>query len=143
MANNKARILSREDLLSASNLHKELVDIEGLGQLYLRELSTADVVKFNQRIRDMRTAGEVDLTTSNGAVLMALVMALSVCDERGELLFTEEDVPALLVNSINVLTQISGHVLRISKLDPSISKALSSEVAANQKNEVMTSSSQS
>ena len=134
------KILGRDDLLSGNHLKRELIEVPELdGSIYIRELSTPQIITFNKRIKELSALGnEVGFDTS--LELMALALSLSACDEDGQLLFTENDVSELLNNKIAVLMTLSTKALVMSGLDLAIANGLTSEVAANLKNEKMTSS---
>ena len=134
------KVLGRDDLLSGNHLKRELVPVPELeGSIYIRELSTPQIITFNKRIKELSADNkEVEFDTS--LELMALALSLSACDENGQLLFTEDDVNQLLNNKIAVLMTLSTKTLVMSGLDLSIANGLTSEVAANLKKGKMISS---
>ena len=130
------KILGRDDLLKGSNLKRELVEVPELnGSLYIRELSTAQLLTFNARIEALKgEKTEVDFEASVN--LMALIVSFSACDETGNLLFTEADAAKLAENRIKVLGLLSTKALHLSGMDINIAEATN-----NLKNAPQTSSS--
>lgn len=134
------KVLGRDDLLSGNHLKKELVPVPELeGSIYIRELSTPQIITFNRRIKEL-SADNKEVGFDTSLELMALAVSLSACDGDGQLLFTEDDVNQLLQNKIAVLMSLSTKALTISGLDLAIANGLTSEVAANLKKGRMTSS---
>lgn len=126
------KILGRNDLLG-NHLKRELVEVPELdGSLYLRELSTSQILAFNARVEKLRSEGHQEVTPEVSVSLMALLLSFSACDEDGNLLFTEADAGKLVDNNISTLTSLSTKVMEISGLN---------EVAANLPNALTTSSS--
>jgi hypothetical protein len=124
------KVLSRTDFLAASsNRKRELVDVPELGgSVYLRELSTGQLLEYNDRIEKLRGAHS-DVTPAASLELMSLMISMSACDEEGVLLFTEADVKALAENSIGVIIGLSTKAMEVS----GIGKAVIEEVAAELK----------
>ena len=130
------KILTREDLLSGDHLKRELVPVEELGgAIWVRQLATAHILTFNQRIRDLRSQGKTKVTADISVELMALVVSMSACDPDGHLIFTEADVQALLINEIDVLRKLAEKAQELSGLQARFDGDAVSEVAADLKNE--------
>jgi hypothetical protein len=127
----KKKVLGREAFLSASSkLRKELVDVPELGgSIYIRELSGKQLLQYNERIESLQKANP-ELTPSSSLELICLMVSLVACDEEGNLLFTEEDVKALMDNSFVVLNRLAQKALELSGINP---KAVA-EVTDNLKN---------
>jgi hypothetical protein len=124
------KVLSRTDFLEAGSHRKtELVEVPELGgSVYLRELSTGQLLEYNSRVDGFRSTGN-ELTPAASLELMSLLISLSACGEDGSLLFTEADVKALSDNSIGVLIRLSTKALEVSGLG----KGIAEEVADNLK----------
>lgn len=133
------KFLSRQDFLEG-DLKKEAVEILG-GVVYVRQLSSAQLLAFNNKVMELHQAGIRDVTPELAVDLMAYIVTLSACDEEGNLLFTAEDTKKLAERNLGVLTVLSTKALTLSGLDTEITGRLSSEVAANLKNDRKTSSS--
>lgn len=136
------RILSRQDFLSGDHLKKELVPVPDLdGSIWIRELGTGQILAFNQRVKDLREAGVTEVTADQSLELMTLIISMSACDPDGNLIFTEADVSALLINKINVLQTLADKVMELSGLQNRFDGDAVSEVAADLKNDLTISSS--
>lgn len=118
------KILGRDDLLAGTSLKRELVEIPELdGALWLRELSTSQLLKFNARVNELKAEKqEVDFETSLN--LMSLVVSMSACDEGGNLLFTEADAARLADSRVNVLMTLSTKALQLSGMDIDLSEVI-------------------
>jgi len=133
-----SKILSRDDLLSGNHLKKELVEVPELdGSVWLRELSTSQLLAFNSRVEELRGDGK-EVNAENSIKLMALIVSYSVCGEDGVLLFTEEDATKLVENKISTLTILSTRILELSGLNLNMQ-----EVTANLKKATTSLSSNS
>lgn len=130
------KILGRDDLLTPRNLRRELVEVPELnGSLYLRELSTSQLLAFNARVDELRDEKE-HINPENSIKLMTLVLSFSACDEDGALLLTEQDAAALMDSKIDMLTRLSTKAFELSGMDLGIG-----EVTANLKKAPPSSSS--
>ncbi len=113
------RKLDRATFLSSSTkLRKEMVELDE-GVVYVRELSGKAVLEYNEKIEELKKQNK-ELTTSNSLELLALLVSKSVCDEDGNLLFTEADVNSLMDTSMNTLKKLSEKVLQISGVSPEV-----------------------
>lgn len=125
------RILSRDDFLSGTHLKRELVDVPELGgAVYLRELSTPQLLLLRERMNQARGAdGRIDDVHS--LQMMAFVLSLSACDDTGAPLFTVEDLEPLMHNKISVLERLGNQVLAISGIDLDVA-AVANNLKKNQ-----------
>ena len=124
-----SKILGRAELLSGNHLKKELVEVPELdGSVWLRELSTSQLLSFNERVEQIRAGGSEQIDAKNSLNLMALIVSYSVVGEDGESLFTEDDASKLVENKITTLTLLSTKALELSGLNINLD-----EVAANLK----------
>lgn len=132
----QGKILTREDFLSGNHLRRELVEVEELGgAVYMRELSTAQLLSFRARVKQLQKSGAKETTPDQSIELIVLIISMTVCDQSGQLLFTKEDMQKLMDNKPAVIIQLGSKALEMVGLD----NQLMSEVAANLKNEPMTS----
>lgn len=126
-----SEVISKSDLLSGSLLKRELVEIPGTGKsVYVRELSTEGALAFQKKVKEYKEAGVTETTPEMNIELMALAVSLSVCDEKGNLLLTEEEAKGLSANSMPTLLFLEQKALSISGLERA-GEQLTSEVAAN------------
>lgn len=107
------KTLTRDAILSAADLNKELVDVpEWGGSVYVRALSGAERDRFEASIVEQRGKS----SRANLANIRAKLAALTVCDEQGEKLFTGADVSALGEKSAAALNRIFDVARRLSGL---------------------------
>lgn len=128
------KILGRDDLLSGNYLKRELVEFPDLGiSVYVREFSSAQVIQFNERIKQYRKDGLKETTPEIDLDLMTFAISLSACDEDGNLLFlSEEDAKKLKDNiGISAVTTLGTKALSISGVGDNTVNGLSTEVADN------------
>jgi len=107
--------LTRDQILSVSDLTIEAVEVpEWGGTVYVRNLPG--------RLRDKFDASRYRLQGNKVEVIhentRATLLALSLCDEHGTLLFTEQDIEALGEKSAGVLDRLFDIAQRLSSLRP-------------------------
>jgi hypothetical protein len=103
-------LLNRQSILDADDSSKDLacVDLpEWGGAAFVR------VMTGSQRDRL-----EIIHAKGAGDNFRARVVAFTLCDERGRLIFNEADIPALGAKSGAVLDRISEVAIRVNKLGP-------------------------
>ena len=113
-------MLTRDAILSAEDLHVEIVSVpEWGGDVTVRELTGSE-----------RDAYESSIVKTNGASvtvdardMRAKLVAMSCIDEGGELLFTMKDVAALTKKSARALDRIVDVAKRISGIGDDAVKA--------------------
>jgi hypothetical protein len=126
-------VLSKEAFLRHDSLRKELCELPEMGgSVWIRELSGKALLDYRARVGEMQAeAGEnADVTPSQSLELMALLISLTVCNEDGNLMFTESEASQLAYGSISVLQRLSEKAMEVS----GISKQVADEVADNLKN---------
>lgn len=121
MSKNKVVILSKEAILSADDLVKELVEVpEWGGAVYVRALTGAERDAFEQSMVEMRTVrqGRKQETVREMRLqnIRARLCALTICDEEGNRLFTDADVQALGRKSASALNRVFQVAQRLSGL---------------------------
>lgn len=110
-----SRLLSRDDILDAADLPRELVEVEEWGgAVYVRALSGTERDAFEASIITQR-GKRVEPNLQN---LRAKLVALAVVDEDGERLFSDGDVQALGRKSAAALDRVFGVAQRLSGLSP-------------------------
>lgn len=114
-------ILSKEAILSADDLEKELVEVpEWGGAVYVRALTGAERDAFEQSMVEMRTVrqGRRQETVREMRLqnIRARLCALTICDEEGNRLFTDADVQALGRKSASALNRVFQVAQRLSGL---------------------------
>lgn len=117
----KVTILGREQILSAQDLEKELVEVkEWGGAVYVRALTGAERDAFEQSLVEERVVGrgrrQETTRTVNMRNARAKLCALTICDEQGERLFTDADVQDLGKKSAAALTRVYEVAARLSGL---------------------------
>jgi len=129
MAKRPRQIATREAFLnSAKNLKRETVEIDGLGAVYVRELTGRQMVRFNEQIDAMKANGS-DVNMERAMRLAALLVSMSVSDGDGNLLFTEADVETLSDLPFEKLRTVADKALVLSgvhEVASNLKKALDS-----------------
>lgn len=106
-------ILSKANILSASDIQKELVTVvEWGGEVFVKGLSGAERDQFENSIISMRGKDQ-KINLSN---IRAKLASLSICDEDGNRLFTDADVLALSQKSAAALQRVFSVAQRLSGL---------------------------
>lgn len=121
MSKNNIVILSKEAILSADDLEKELVEVpQWGGAVYVRALTGAERDAFEQSMVEMRTVrqGRKQETVREMRLqnIRARLCALTICDEEGNRLFTDADVQALGRKSASALNRVFQVAQRLSGL---------------------------
>lgn len=126
----KRKLLSKDAFLGANkSLRKELCELPDLGgSVYVRELSGRSLLAYNERIKAMGEGTE--LTELKSLDLMALLISLTVIDEDGSLMFTEDEAKLLADGSLLVMTTLAQKAMEVSGISP---EAID-EVKSNLKN---------
>lgn len=117
----KVTILGREQILSAQDLEKELVEVkEWGGAVYVRALTGAERDAFEQSLVEERVVGrgrrQETTRTVNMRNARAKLCALTICDEDGNRLFSDADVKELGRKSAAALTRVYEVAARLSGL---------------------------
>lgn len=112
----KNKMLGRADFIKT--FKRELVPVPALGgSVFIDELTSFQVMEFNERINKMKLKGKKDVSLSTSGELMALLVSMSASDEYGDLLFTEADAKALMRNDPETLLILSNKVLEVSGMN--------------------------
>jgi len=111
------KILGKADLLQGENLRRELVTVPDLdASIWMRQMSAVQVIEFKKYIDGLKSEGVTETTLEQNLEIMAFVISLSACDEKGELLFTPDEAKDLTRNNLNTLTYLGSKALEISKV---------------------------
>src|ERR1700733_4572434 len=106
-------LLTKDDILKANDLTKELVKVpEWGGEVYVFALTGTERDKFEMAIVKKNTK-KVEVNIEN---IRATLAVMSIRDENGIQLFTLEDVKALGNKSCAALQRIYDVATRISRL---------------------------
>jgi hypothetical protein len=107
-------MLTKEAILAALDLATEKVDCpEWGGHIFVRTMTAGD-----------RTAWELSQQGKTRNDIRASLAALVVCDEKGNLLFTPQDVGALNLKSGKVIDRIFTTAAKLNGILPSDVDAL-------------------
>jgi hypothetical protein len=104
--------LTREQFLKQSDVALTLREenIEGFGKIYLRGMDGFARDQFDNAVLE---SGDDKVVEK----MRALLVSLCVCDEKGVLLFTPEDVDLLNGRSGDVLGKIADIVIEVNGLN--------------------------
>lgn len=109
-----AELLTRDQILAADDLPRELVEVpEWGGAVLVRTLTGAERDQFEAQVVEMRGRKIKSLNMAN---LRARLVSLCVVDEKGERLFTDADVKALGGKSAAALQRVFDVASRLSGL---------------------------
>jgi hypothetical protein len=107
------KILSREDILAATDITRELVQVpEWGGAVYVKALSGFDRDRYEQSLLQGKGKNR-DLNLRNAR---AKLVALTVVNEEGQRIFSDDDVLALGTKSAAALTRVFDVAQRLSGL---------------------------
>ena len=123
----KKNVLGRDAFLSNAKLKIEPVELDN-GIVYVKELTGRGLLEYNDKIEELKKLNP-ELTTASSLQLAALLVAKTVCDGEGNLLFTEADVDALMNNSLGIIKLLAEKAMQVC----GISQEAIEEVSANLK----------
>jgi len=104
-------ILTRDEILQADDIKKELVPVpEWGGDIYVKGMTGAERDKFESSMIKMR-GKEQEVNMAN---IRAKLASLTVCNEKGKRLFNENDVQALSTKSASALQRVFEVAQRLS-----------------------------
>lgn len=114
-------LLSAKEILDVADFQEVTVDIpEWRGSVRLRSLTAADAAKY------------VDSVRNNAQDSAIMLFALSCVDERGQRIFTYDDLPALREKQFRVILRLQNRLLELNGLRDS---AKTEEIAKNDSGE--------
>lgn len=121
-------VLKREEILKADDLARELVSVpEWGGDVYVRGMNGAERDKFEASIVETKGKSQV----VNMANIRAKLASLTVCDESGQRLFSQEDVQALSQKSAAGLQRVFLVAQRLSGIGEQDVKELAEGMKEN------------
>jgi hypothetical protein len=125
----KVKILTRDAILQAQDLPRELVDVpEWGGSVYVRALTGAERDAFETSIVEQRGKS----TKMNLKNIRAKLVALTVVDEEGNRIFSDSDASALGKKSAAALDRVFEVAQRLSGLRPEDVEELSKNFGSDQ-----------
>lgn len=101
-------LFSRDEILKAIEAKKETVSLDD-GEVIIREIGAADLYGLYQREDIKDDKGEIDMVKFTPALI-----ALSVVDENGQRIFSDEDIPLLEEASPQKLKILSDAAIRMN-----------------------------
>ena len=117
--------LKRDDILKVQDIKAEQIHIpEWGGDVYVRAMSA----NSRDELEDFVAASGKGGTVKQ---LRAKVASLTLCDEKGKLLFTENDVEKIGEKSATVLQRIFEIATRLSQVQEDSVKELTENLQAN------------
>lgn len=117
--------LTRDEILAVKDIRLEEVKVpEWGGSVFVKGMIGAERDKFETSLVEMR--GKVQVANLNNA--RAKLAALTICDEKGTRLFTEQDVEALGAKSASALQRVFQVAKRLSGLTDEDLKELTQEL---------------
>lgn len=117
----------------------EFFQIEGTPEgLFFRELGGKALLEFKEFVEQIQNSadGASELKPYQAVDLMAKFIVLSACDEKGNPIFENSDIPLLMEKDPNLLLDMANFAMPLSGLSP---KAIG-EVAVEIKNDQPASS---
>lgn len=106
-------VLTRDEILQVSDIKIELVPVpEWGGEVYVKGMTGIERAKFERGVFTMRGQDQI----LNIDRLREKLAVLTVCDEGGKSLFTDEDMRALGQKSAAALQRIFTAAQRLSGL---------------------------
>lgn len=110
--------LSKKDILGSKDYKTEVVSVpEWGGDVLIRELSGYDRDKYQLELVSIDAKGVPTPKFENIARAKLFLVALSIVDEQGNKLFTEEDIEALGAKSGDALDRVYVAASDLSKLN--------------------------
>jgi len=109
-------MLTRDLILSAPSTPKPVDVPEWGGQVFVRMMTGTERMRYEEYGK-----------TNPEALLAAVTLCFTVCNEAGDLLFTEADIPALQAKPMPVLYRVHAEAEKLNRL-----KARDIEAAAGE-----------
>lgn len=111
--NNNLPILGREEILAVDDLQVEYLEVpEWGGAVYVRGMTGTERDKFESSIIIQR-GKEAKVDTRD---IRAKMAALCICDEKGNNIFTPQDIAALGKKSVGALQRVYAVAQRLSAI---------------------------
>ena len=120
--------LNRSQILSAKDLPIEEVAVpEWGGTVFVRGMNGAERDAFELSVVDQKQRGRLDLSN-----VRAKLCALTICDEKGERVFSEKDVEALAKKSATALSRVFIVAQRMSGMSEEDAKEIRQDFLSGQ-----------
>lgn len=121
-------MLDKKTILEVDDVVKELVHVpEWGGEVYVRGMTGAERDSFESSIIQMR-GRDANVNFRN---IRAKLASLTICDENGKRLFTDDDVNALAKKSAVALQRVFTVAQRLSGIGEADVKELAEGLQAN------------
>ena len=105
--------LTRENILKIQDIQIELVHVpEWGGDVYVKGMTGAERDKFESSLMVLRGKSQ----TLNMANIRAKLASLTICDENGKRLFSEQDVQVLSQKSASALQRVFVVAQKLSRI---------------------------
>ena len=107
--------LTRENILEIQDIQIELVQIPEWGEdavVYVKGMTGAERDKFESSLMVLRGKSQ----TLNMANIRAKLASLTICDENGKRLFSEQDVQVLSQKSASALQRVFVVAQKLSRI---------------------------
>jgi len=109
--------MTREEILNSRNFGVKEIEILDVGKVFIRKWSGKDRAKFLQA--SISVNGEnVDVKYDKIFDNMSLVVALSLCDESGKRMFSDEELDLIGELDADVIQEIYQESLKLNSLAP-------------------------
>ena len=107
--------LTKEQMLAADDLAVKAIEIpEWSGSVFIRQMSGLQQQRF-------------ELAQAQGDPLRSLVARMVLCDESGNLLYTDEDLPLLSAKSSAALDRIFAASAKHPRMTPEVMAELKAQ----------------
>ena len=137
------KALTRDDILNAEDIRIEVVQVpEWGGIVHIRTLTGLQREKYVESIRKVTGHGKkqsVEIVLQKSGAKLA---AQTICDEKGKLLFSEADIPALANKSSKALQRVIDASARLNGLDEEAEEEAKNELASREVSDDSTTDSQ-
>lgn len=112
----KKHMLTKDAFLKNISLRKVVCDLPEIGgSVTVRELSGRSLLAYNERIKKMGETTEIGETQSLD--LMALLISLTVINDDGTLMFTEDEAKQLADGSLTTMLMLSQKAMEVSGIN--------------------------
>ncbi|GAC1475640.1 MAG: hypothetical protein NVSMB9_28520 [Isosphaeraceae bacterium] len=101
-------MLSKAQILAADDLRRDVVEVPMWGgSVHVRTLRLSERLALEKALADAPVNA------------LAILVAASVCDDQGVLLFSPDDIPALEAKSVEALSILAPAITRLNKITTS------------------------
>lgn len=112
-----SKVLSKTDILAASDMTTETVDVpEWGGSVIVRSMSGAQRDQYEATLMTRGDDGRLEVNTQN---MRAKLVLHTVVDESGALLFTADELDALSAKSASAIERVAEVAQRLNGLNRS------------------------